>query len=188
MQFRRFLLGFVLVVAVASTLVISFAASADTTPSITASKAAQQQAMQNIEATAHAVPPAIKHPEQKPTSTCPLNYHNGIGPYVSGGPVDRSMYFASNEAEMDDANGRAFELYAGGEISQPDQGIIIMASLDPDPCAHGTLGQPLIYNVYVDPRREGTLTFTQINGDRIFYTTSTGAKGYFDVLTTSFGV
>lgn len=173
-----------LIVAVTLSLV---AAHADTTPSVAQRKAAQHQAMLNIQATAMAVRAAPKGALPSVPAACPSEIQSHIiAAYPSWGPVSRSQFWIVNAAEIKGAHGTDAELFAGTAAGDTLKSVIVVSAFPDDPCKANRVGVGMTFIPYYPAQEHGALQFTSIAGDVARFSAADGTTGGFDIDTDQF--
>jgi hypothetical protein len=97
-------------------------------------------------------------------------------------PVPAAALTMTNGAYQHDASdGNWYQLYAGAEGQNANQGVIVVSKLDPDPCAHHTTeSQPQGHDA---PGLHGAVSITDVNGDTVSWRANDGTTGRFDFVT-----
>ena len=89
-----------------------------------------------------------------------------------------------NSAEVISALGVAYDVYAGSLVDDAQQGVVIVAQSEIDPCAAlSPRSEPALYKT---PSRSGAVTLTQIVGDTVIFNTPDGGTGQFNYATGQF--
>lgn len=178
---HRWTLALALATAATAILAITaFAAAAGNTP--TTSKRAKLQQIAAQATAAAKSPHAPKHPAGPPTS-CPMPLvQSGITVGIPAGFPDHIV----NVAVVAPQTGRPFEyeVFAGSQLDNPRQGVLIVVRMDRDPCAPGAAGTK--FKTYETPSQQGDVTLTQLSGDSVSFTTAAGGSGHFDYITGQF--
>lgn len=149
--------------------------------------AAQKQAflsqVQAARATAATLPRAPKPSgtNARPPASCSTTVQTGIGPF-RGGPFHGGNSMTT-VAWVVSSQGVPYVIYAGALDEDPQQGVLVVLRLNRDPCAAATGGSDTYQRTYNDPSRQGALTLTAIDGDRVIFTSANGSTGAFNYVT-----
>jgi hypothetical protein len=130
---------------------------------------------------------APKHPTPAP-ATCarqaPPGPPSGLISAATGAPqpVPAAVLTMTNGAYQHAASdSNWYQVYAGADGQNPNQGVIVVWKLDPDPCAHHTTdSQPQAHDA---PGLHGAVSITDVNGDTVVWRANDGTTGRFNLVT-----
>jgi len=191
-QFRR--LAPTMLLAIGASMLVIVAVWAGSAGAAAKAPPGKQAILQQMAAQATAAakgPRAAKQANQAPNqaagaghpTSCPQPLAQpGLFTGDTGGFHER----IANGTVIAPTSARPFEyiLYAGALRANPQQGMVIVLRLDPDPCAPGAA--PTQVRSFETPFQHGALTLTSLHGGTVGFTTASGSSGQFNYLTGQF--
>ncbi len=195
---RKAVLGLILLVitgGVFAGLLVTGAIGQGGSSGPSAEKLAFEEAERQREEAAQNAPRAPKIPEASAgVPSCPIDLAAltlGVHESSKDWPLFTVPPFRAispiNMATLISTLGAPYDIYAGGLVDDQQQGVLIVAQGEMDPCAVAAglapRPEPIMYET---PSRSGAVTLTGVQGDTVLFTTPDGATGRFDYTTGQF--
>lgn len=148
-----------------------------------ASKLAVIERERQLQDAASRQPHGVKHPEQKPATSCPVKskpliYPFRFGPFYGGKNL-------VNVASVVSSAGISYTVFAGALDASPEQGVMLVLRNE-DPCASAAGTIPSYLHAYLAPTRTGALTIVGPSVDSVTFVSASGSRGTFNYLTGQF--
>ncbi len=152
-----------------------------------------KRAFLEAEATQQAIYQSVTHAPKDlstPVPSCPVDVQalkskTGIRLHPEG-RIGPGGITPANYAFVLSGRGVPYLVYAGGDVTDAEQGTLMVWEQTLDPCADIAAGrnpQPQYFNT---PFRAGSVRITEIDGDELVFVTSTGRTGRFNYVTGQF--
>lgn len=179
-----------LVAAIGISALLAFTVLAASPKPAGQSAAAKLAKLHQVDAQATAMAKSWHAPKIKPSAagsgpaSCPRSsLPTGIYYGDTGGFHD----YITDEAVSAPEAGQPFEylVFAGAYAANPQQGLLIVARLEADPCATKA-NVPTQIEYYSTSTQQGAVTLTRIAGDEVTFTTAIGGNGQFNFVSGQF--
>lgn len=125
-----------------------------------------------------------------PPNSCPRNINElkseaGIRSHSEGKMGPKGMT-PINSANVMSRNGVPYVIQAGSKSDEPQQGMLVVTRVSLDPCADIASGQVAQPQYFASPFKEGAVRITEIDGDDVILTTSSGRTVRFGYVVGQF--